>query len=256
LNATYKAFDDNVEFLVGLKLKPRFRSYYSIKDELVNTDPCPFEKLDDFDASLTPENEDSVSSLNDVLSELGKAKVIKVDDKYQIQISWKKLDKPALIRPITNTRAFVPLLENTVLDNLRLMDLTEFYVVRRDKEDVVVKIETKGIPVDERDNQIYRSVINNKGGFLAYVSFMLTDNYTEVIYEQDAFYESQRLLGKQGINQIPSALYERLLKAVISDPAKITDIETVMNRLEPSGVSDDFKTMLALFKSVAKKVRK
>ncbi len=256
LNATYKAFHDNVEFLVGLKLKPRFRSYYSIKDELVNTDPCPFEKLDDFDASLTPENEDSVSSLDDVLLALETAEVIKIDDKYRIQINCKNLINPASIRPITNPRAFVPLLENTFLDNLRLMDLTEFYVVRRDKEDVVVKITTKGIPVDERDNQIYRSVINNKGGFLAYVSFMLTDNYAEVIYEQDAFYESQRLLGKQGINQIPSALYERLLKAVISDPAKITDIETVMNRLEPSGVSDDFKAMLALFKSVAKKVRK
>jgi len=255
LNATYKAFHNNVEFLVGLKLKPRFRSYYSIKDELVKTEPCPFERLDDFDASLTPENEDNVTSLSDVLLALGKAKVINVDDKYQIKITCEKLDEPASIRPITNPHAFVPLEKTTLLDNLRLMDLTEFYVVRRNKEDIVVKIETKGIPVDERDNLIYQSVINNKGGFLAYISFMLTDNYAEVILEQDAFYESQRILGKQGTNQTPSALYERLLKAVISDPAKIADIETVMNRLDPSVVSEDFKAMLALFKSVAKKVK-
>lgn len=258
LNATHNAFHKNIEFLIELKLKPRFRSYYSIKDELVKTEPCPFEKLDDFDASLLPESEDSVSALGDVLNALSKAIVTQVGDKYQINITLlkdKKLEKPAMIRPITNPRLFVPLESTTLLENLKLLDLTEFYVIRRDKEEMVVKIETKGIPSDERDNLIYKSVINNKGGFLAYVSFMLADNYTELILEQDAFRESQRLLGKQGNTQIQTSLYERLLKAVISDPAKIYDIETVMNRLVPAGVSDEFREMLALFKSIAKKVK-
>ncbi len=255
LNASENAFHRNIEFMVGLKFKSGVTSFYTVSKDLLQTEPCPFEKLESFDQQLDPESEEISSPLIDVLRSFTGAIVSPDGDRYQIKVICSKPSESVFIRPITSPNAFVKLERETNISGLKLVDLSEFYVINHLQDFAVIKIQTKGIPIFERDNMIYKSVIQDKGGFLAYVTFMLADNYAEVSLEQQIYFERQFLTGEQKQDMIPSALYERLLKSVVTDPKKISEIEEVMNRLDPEVATTELRVMLEMFKTAAKKVK-
>jgi len=117
-----------------------------------------------------------------------------------------------------------------------------------------VKIHTDGIPSEERDNAIYNAVIGSKSGFLAFVAFMLADNYSEASMEQRHFMDALQR-GEACTDTVPAALYERMLRTSVANPKKLDDIENVMMRLDPDIVTDDFRSLVAIFRTAAKKVK-
>ncbi len=64
-----------------------------------------------------------------------------------------------------------------------LKELSEFFIIKIEDKQIVTKVTLVGIP-EGRDQAIYKSIIQDKNGFLAYVSFMLSDNYSESCFEQ------------------------------------------------------------------------
>jgi len=255
LNASANAFYHNVEFMIGLKFKPHYTGYTSMLKEFLPDDNCPFERLKAADPDAVPDNEKEGASLLDVIYALQVASACPTGERYSVKITAMPLEVSAVIAPIYRPRAFVPIGEDTVLSDLLLQELSDFYIIRRGEDSAVVKLPTDGIPRDERDNAIYNSIIKNKNAFLAYVTFMLSGNYTEASMEQRTFLNTLRRGGDLTVS-IPSALYERMLRTVTEHPSKLDDIADVMKRLDPSVVSEDFKELLTAFKAAVKKVKK
>jgi len=256
LNASANAFYHNVEFMIELQFKTYQTSYQTMLKDFLPVDNCPFEKLEIVDSGMLPDNEENSSNLSDVVYALKNAEVYSEGNRYNIRVSAKTLKSPAKIAPFYRRHAFVQLDEETIISGLLLQELSEFFIVNRDGEFAVVKIQTKGIPIEERDNAIYKSIINNKKAFLAYITLMLSDNFTEVYLEQSNYMDDYLQGRDNSTTELPSALYERMLKTVVTQPRKINEIENLMNKLDPTIITDDFRELLAAFKIAAKKVKK
>lgn len=255
LNASANAFYHNVEFLLELKFKPYFITYWSMLKDFLPEESNPFEQLFLVDAAPEESNTEATEDLSDIVFALQSAEASLDGDRYIVTVNCAPLEKSAGIAPLYRPRAFVPIKESTELPELLLKELSEFYVIRRGETYAVVKLHTVGIPEDERDNAIYNSVIGNKSGFLAYVAYMLSDNYSETSMEQRQFLDALQH-GKANSSTIPTAIYERMLRIVATNPKKLEDVENVMMRLNPEIVTDDFKSLVAAFRAAAKKVKR
>lgn len=260
LNASQNAFYRNVEFLLKLKFKPYRMSYHSMCRDFIPEENSPFELLQAPDESVCAETASEETDLRDVVWALQSADVASAGERFDvtIRVNEDELSSTlAQIAPLYQPRAFVSVRDGAALTGLLLKELSEFYIVKRGEVCALVKLPTDGIPLDERDNAIYKSIINSKNAFLAYVTFMLADDYLEAAMEQKDFI-TEMLQPESSLEQtaMPSALYERMLKAVADQPAKFLDIENIMSKLDPAIVTDDFKVLFAAFYDVAKKVLK
>ena len=119
---------------------------------------------------------------------------------------------------------------------------------------MAIKIPTKGIPED-RDNHIFRSLINTPDKFLNYVEIMITDRPQElasIMIQTD----EARFMGENAFtNHKGKNLYESLLRIADSNPERLEDIEELVNRLDTTVIPDSFRQMSEMFKSSIKKLR-
>ena len=133
-----------------------------------------------------------------------------------------------------------------------LRELCELYVIRRGNQYCIAKIPTEGIPED-RDSAIYNAVIGSKSGFLAYVAFLLADNYTEAGIEQQELMKRLAIGADTTETVIPSALYERLLRTAAFYPKRLDEVEKIMERVSPELVDDSFRTLIRTFREAVKR---
>ena len=89
--------------------------------------------------------------------------------------------EPVFLYPLGCDGKEQVLADGLTFKDMPLDSLTEFYTIRIGDLRRLIKIQTDGIPTDERDKAIFRSFINTKGKFINYLAFMLTDEVT-VIY--------------------------------------------------------------------------
>ncbi|MFR5266824.1 hypothetical protein [Clostridium sp.] len=257
-NASHNAFYNNVEFLIKLKFKPRTMSYEKFVGDLLPEEENPFELVTNVEFKEKEKEEDLyLKQIKDIIWAIKEARVISNGTNYDIQVNFKKLnpDIKGNIAPLMRKNSYKKIEELTTLEKLTITQLSEFYVIKVEDKEVVVKIKTKNIPKD-RDDKIYQSIIKNKDDFYAYVSFLLGDSYTESAYELRGCMESRRISeGKSKLNDNAVIIYEKMLQIIMDNPNKLKDIETVIKRLDKDIVSEDFKKMNNTFISVAKKVK-
>ena len=146
-----------------------------------------------------------------------------------------------------------------ILSNLTLAQLSDFYIISiQDTDglniDKVVKIPTEGIPYEERDIAIYKSVVDSKEKFLRYLSFMLTDDMNEYLFDAE---QSMKLIAENGNDKISAPLslniYEQLLKAASSNPLKFIEIEDVIRKIGKEEYTQEFLEVFEIFKEAIKK---
>ena len=252
LNASANAFYHNVEFMLELKYKPYYASYNAVLDDLVTGNPM-FEQLEDLPTiSVIPESEEAMDGLRDVLDSIEGASVQAEGEQYELTISCGRLQKPAEIAPIYRSASFVPLQDKVEFHNMLLRELCELYVIRRGNQYCIAKIPTEGIPED-RDSAIYNAVIGSKSGFLAYVAFLLADNYTEAGIEQQELMKRLAIGADTTETVIPSALYERLLRTAAFYPKRLDEVEKIMERVSPELVDDSFRMLIRTFREAVKR---
>ena len=260
-NASVNAFGRNVEFLLRLRYKPYHMGYKVFFSDFIPAANCPYTKL-----TKVPETqkEDKVrqNEIEDALREavyaLRHAAVTTVEKGYSVRVEAKKLKtlQPVMIAPLQCSGMKKKLCEQVEFTGLLLKHLSEFYILSVGEQDLIVKIRTSGIPKD-RDQAIYRSIIDTNSKFMRYLSFALTDELPE---EQDESEETGLSMIRSDQLQAKAksgfAVYEQLLRVFHRNPARIKGISDMIRRLDPKVVGDSFLKMFRLFEDTAKKVRR
>ena len=254
LNASANAFYHNVEFMLELKYKPYYASYQMVLSDLVPETSCPFEPVEAVDQdAVNVDDEESMDKLSDVIAVLKNAVVTPSGEQYDIVISGGVPDAPAEIAPIYRSKAFQPVSSEIRFSHMLLKELSKLYVIRRGDFYCLVKIPTEGIPYDERDKAIYNDVIGSKSGFLAYVAFLLTDNYAEAGIEQQGIMDMLQGKAEGQDTVIPSALYERLLRTAAYYPQRLDAVESIMQKIDPELVDDKFRELVETFRKAVRR---
>ena len=250
-NASHNAFYKNVEFLLKLKYDPYMISYERIFNDLIPQENCPFEKITSMPIIEESKEEQEIdSALKEAVWAIKGAKVLENGEGYDVEVraSSLKTGKEIRIAPLQKSYALVPLEKITLLKNILLKELSEFYVIAVEDKKIVVKIETKNMP-QGRDDAVYKGIISSKNAFLSYVSFMLSENYSESAYEQS---EYLKLLDSNASSTAgtdnTAAVYEKMLKAVVKNPKRLNEISDVINRLDDDVIGKEFMEMYEQFK--------
>ena len=254
LNASHNALYRNVEFLLGLKFKPYMASYDSLVKDFLPEENNPFEEVTQVE-EISEEESTEQSVLRGIAGLLRGAVVHREGDSYRVTLDCDAPEAPATLAPLLRKEQARPIAPGLAFEGLLLRELSEFYIVWCGEERAVLKITTEGIP-EERDQAIYSSIIGSKQGFLAYVSFLLADDYVETGLEQHDLQAMLRRGDPQSAGNDPSAaLYERLLQAAVYQPQKLAAVESLMAKIDPALVTDDFRALLALFQKAIGKRR-
>ena len=256
MNASYAAISSNVEMMLRLRAKDNILNGECFLNEIMGEDRedkgNPFELVpqDDLTGSVEVSIQDNVERLIKRICRIKMDAVIEQnDERYNILITAKldrKLDG-ITIRPLRSNKES-ELLPKMSFESLDMLQLSEFYVVSASIDDCtlerVIMIPTSGMP-EGRDAEIIRTVIRSRKQFIEYVSFILGDDYVQ------SFLENKKATGAVGDwNQSKAlpAVYEKMLKASVSDPNRLGEIQYITNAIkEEEIIPPEFREMYAVF---------
>lgn len=269
-NATHNGFYRNSEFILRLKLKRGRNQFENFKAEFCDDKKQMCERLASLPESEPAEEENSLAinvrkhliSPNNLTAE-----VIAADNGYVVVINAKRIKDIAgriTIAPIQE-----PWNESEIkLDSLSceikigpLSHLSELYILKVEPFDkeitpvrIVIKIPTSRIPED-RDNHIFRSLIDTRDKFLNYIEMMITDRPQELagFIMQDKS-DSKGPMSSTAC-RMNNSLYEPLLRIAATDPERLEDVQELVNRLDGKVVPESFAQMCAKFKQSIKRIR-
>ncbi|MGP4108625.1 phospholipase D family protein [Virgibacillus sp. L01] len=262
-NSSRNAFHGNVEFLIKLKYKKHGFRITDLLEDMFGDEENPFERIEDI-----PEQEEVESDLADLLQKGIKqlcrtqsgAFVVKDDDDYSLNVTFEDIPEGCdfLIGPLLSTKE-LPLQKETSFEKLSLLELGNFYKIAavKDGEKVqrVIKIKTDGIP-EEREKEVFRSIIKDSHTFLKYVAFLLSDDFLLSVLEN--LEQKNSGSGNWGMDtgDYP-ALYENMLKTASRSPEKLEDVENIINIIENEDIiPTEFQHLYETFIQAAKEVKK
>ena len=259
-NASQNAFHKNIECLLRLRYKLYGMGFNRFFADFVPAENCPYEEL-----TALPElpaedvrKKEIDQALREAVHALKRASVSKDGSGYSMQVAAKpmKSKEPIMIAPLQRQDLQLPLGEENVFSGMLLKELSEFFVLSLDGQKLVVKLNTNGMP-KERDQAIYRSIIDSKPKFMSYLSFVLSGELSEAAAGtgiiDDALLKTDTF---QAGSQISAAIYEQMLRVFHQNPAKLKGIADMIQRLDAEVVGTEFRQMFAQFELAAKKVRK
>lgn len=111
---------------------------------------------------------------------------------------------------------------------------------------MVIRISTSGIPED-RDDRIFRSLIDTRDKFLNYVDMIITDRPQELGALMMVDCEAQAMRSPLLQTRSCSNVYESLLQIADTKPEVLEDIQDIANRLDADIVPQIFAQMTATF---------
>lgn len=261
-NATMNGFGRNVEFLIRLQFAPYKMSYDKFRKELINdSKECMFDQVFSIPLSEhTIEDCTSELELRKAIAAIQKARVIEAKgDNYSIQLICNKkiANKPVLIYPLNCEVMVQNLADGILFSNMTLPMLTEFYVIQVDDLNRMIKIETSGLPTELRNQAIFRSIINTKGKFINYISFMLAESPEEYILESQTI-NAELAVGTSTRQEyeISVSLYEDMIRTAYYDPDRISKIRNVIKNVDVDVIPESFDLMFRQFESAIKEIKR
>ena len=261
-NATQNGFGRNVEFLLKLSFDGHKTSYDKFRNELINDrKDCIFEQITavSMDKS-TEENPLEELMLRQTIDAISNADVQKQIDGYCVTIKCKKDKLPKTvvkIYPLGCESKECILTDNVMFKNLELAVLTEFYVLSIENIRRVVKIETTGIPIDERDRAIFKSMVDTKGKFISYIAFMLTDDTDQYILENHQMVkELMNMTSTVKEQEMSVSLYEDMVRMAYTNPERIVAIRSVIEKADESVIPEHFMELYASFENVKRQINR
>lgn len=261
-NATQNGFGRNVEFLLHLRFAPYKTSYDRFRGELIHDGKdCMFEQVKAVPEDIKDhENTSDELLLRKAIASIQKAEVKQHGEYYTVTISCRKSRLPkedVRIYPLGCEAMERNLTDGTTFEKLELAMLTEFYVLAVGDIRRVVKIDTVGIPTEERDCAIFRSIINTKEKFVSYLAFMLTNDTEQYVLEsQQMEREMLEMTASAKEQNISVSLYEDMVRMAYTDPDRIVAIRSVITKADASVIPDHFAELYASFENAIKQIRR
>ena len=259
-NATESAFRKNVECLLRLKYKLYGIGWKKFCDDFIPADNCPYEELTEIPEIQAEDarKKEIDAAIKEAVYALKTASVSQDGNQYSIALDAKplKTKEPVSLAPLQRLDLLRPLEEHNVFTGMLMKELSEFYVLGVDDQKLIVKVRTYNMPKD-RDQEIYRSIIDTRTKFMSYLSFVLSGDLsgdtegTATLEEALLQADGQQYAGLHGF-----ALYEQMLRIFHQNPMKLKGISDMIRRLDPKVVSEDFIEMYSQFEAAIKKVRK
>lgn len=257
-NATQNGFGRNVEFLLRLRFTPYKISYDRFREEFIHDNKdCLFEKVNSIAVDTIKEDYTNELDLRKAISAISNAKIYEYNKSYNVLVNCCKEKLPqseAYLYPMGCESVKCTLTENIMFTCLDLSKLTEFYVIGIGDIKRVIKIDTIGLPIAERDKAVFRSIVDTKSKFISYLAFMLTDDVEQYILESQQL-EKELANGNIAKEQeISISLYEDMLRMAYSNPDRVTAIRSIMEKADASVIPDSFGEMYAAFEKAIKKI--
>lgn len=267
VNATYSGFYRNSEFLLRLSLKRGKNLFKNFKDEFCDERKQLCRQITIIPDEIERSGEDQTLAImmrrNLIFHNNLMAEVIRSEKGFRIYIKAKKLkDIPGTIRiaPIqqpSNAAEFCAETKECVIDIANASDLSEFYILsvkpfegdNCEEVRMVVKIPTTGIP-DDRDDLIFRSLIDTRDKFLNYVEMMITDTPFELAALMTVRNQETGNSATLKHATRETALYESLLKLAAANPERIDDLQDFTDRLDSQVIPESFRQMIETFKKI------
>ena len=267
-NATYSAFHKNTELLVRLKLKNGQMLFDSFEKEFLqiddNTeDSLVYERLKAPDEFSGPHEYSSLEKyVRKLLCSNFRAVVTPNDQgQYNVQLKTplKKETFPLTISPLQMPTIVEHLKKEVEFKNIPLSKLSEFYIIKGSEGEVcveeVIKIPTKGIP-EERNAEIFRSIVDSRDKFYNYISFMLCDDPEEYFFELEQLAKHIKGEGNTLSSSMTGRIYEQMLKIAASNPEQLGDLEDVLCIVKDQNYAQEFLDLYAQFQSIIPKLKK
>lgn len=261
-NATQNGFGRNVEFLLHLRFAPYKTSYDKFRGELIyNGKDCMFEPVTAVPADIKDQgNSSDELLLRQAIAAIQKADVKQQGEYYNVTILCRKRRLPKeeiKIYPLGCEAMEKNLIDGITFEKLELAMLTEFYVFAVGDIKRVIKIDTTGMPIEERDCAIFRSIINTKAKFISYLAFMLTDDAEQYVLEsQQMEKELAEMTASTKEQEISISLYEDMVRTAYTDPDRIAAIRSVITKADASVIPERLSELYASFENAIKQIRR
>jgi len=261
-NATKNGFKRNVEFLLHLRFAPYKSSYDKYRGELINdSKECMFEKVTSIpNDDISKEDVTNELLLRTAIAALQKAQITGDSDNYTITIACRpnKLpDRTVTLYPLGCEGKEATLADGMTFTGLSLSLLTEFYVISIYKLRRVIKLPTEGMPIEERDNAIFRSFINTKGKFINYLAFMLTDDVEQYVLESQQMEKELSTEHATAMEQqLSTSLYEDMVRMAYTNPERIASIRQIIEKADKNVVPEHFMGMYQTFENALKQIKR
>lgn len=262
-NCSNNAFNGNVEFLIELQYKKRGFYISSFIEDLFGDkeDENPFERVYRIEQT-TAVGEETCDKIEKAIKRLCRskifAKVINNDGKYSLSITCDDVPSEVefYISPLGSNKN-ARLSNFVTIECLTISELGEFFKIEgRIKEDTltrVIKLSVEGIP-ENRDNEIFKSIISDKESFFRYVAFMLSDNYLlEVLQQLDG---KRAGWTKESFLDNSIVIYENMLRTIAKEPEKIQELKAIIDIINDDKIiPKEFDELYSVFENVCKKVK-
>ncbi|MDE7414487.1 MAG: hypothetical protein K2N05_11980 [Muribaculaceae bacterium] len=269
-NATENGFNRNSEFLLRLTMPIGRGRFEDFKAEFCDEKKQLCERittLPEFEAASEDHSIDIALRKNLISRNNLSAEVIETEGEYDVVISAKKCKDIAgriTFSPIQEPANEVDFIPGDLRCRIRVSSrshLSEFYILKVIPFDeaikpikMAIKIPTKGIPED-RDDHIFRTVIDTRDKFLNYIEMMITDRPQELAALMMQTGESEMSGSNAMGSRKGNTLYESLLRIAANNPDRLEDIEELVSRLDSDVVPESFRQMSEMFKRSIKKLR-
>ncbi|MBO5865418.1 MAG: hypothetical protein J6Q73_05140 [Bacteroidaceae bacterium] len=259
-NATKNGFCRNVEFLLHLQFKRYQTDYKAFRNELVTGDDCMFEQVTSVPDDNGLQDDKSILAeqyLRTVIGAIEGAEVQEVSGKYNVTIKCENVNQPGVfLRPLGTDECYKQDMSTKVeFKSLALLQLTEFYIIETGDMRRVIKIDTTNMPTAERDAAIFSSVIDTKGKFIDYLSFMLAGSGEQFLLNSRQRGNDCSVRGNnEDTNVVFTSLYEDMMRMAHTDPERVKEIDKLLKKMKNKGLTenidglDEFKKMYTAFK--------
>ena len=261
-NATNQAFNQNVEFMLQLELPSNARSvtYESLCEELFQIDEdgtllnSPFEEIESFEDETSEDSDDKndfkIFNRRKLCQAISGAEVQPDGDKYAIIVrADEPLESAIKIAPVSAGDSAVELTApETKITGLSVEQLSNFYIIETPNDRFIKIIETKNLPIVERNKAIFNSIIENKTDFYKMVELILADLPASVVsqWEMNALDNSANsLAGKSAY--IPKGIYERALQVAVSNDEPFEELKNFIESVSEDKVDSQLVKMLETF---------
>ncbi len=259
-NATQGGFDRNVEFLLRLHFAPWKTSFGDFCSYFANDPEGRFVPMTDPNAEdlALKERERRLSrELRRAIDSIEKAVFHREGERWSValHVSSGPLPDAVGIHPLSRAQGR-PLVPPTVtFDGLSLAELSEFFVIRLEGLERVVKIPTEGLDWRLRDEALCRSALgaDPRSGILDCIAFYLSDGVPEYSSDRNGKGRSGAPSAvSDGGGSPPPALYERLLRTAYESPNSFQNVQRFVAGLPEDVVPPALRELFDLVEAARK----